>query len=230
MSVQPAEVEDDAVIITADAGVNVGRRGRAVGRRGLVRAGRDVRHSRAGRRDADPERRRVRQRGRRRDHRLTVLDRKTGAVATWDPTACGFGFRTSAFKHTDRYVVLDVTIPAGAARRCAAGPLPRTGPRLGRRTGRAAPSTDVREVVLGLRRSKGMVLDAAITTRGASARSSSTRSSTPSQVPDGLPALGGRRPVKLSAAWLIEKAGFGKGYGLDAAPARSPSRPSTPWR
>ncbi len=40
---------------------------------------------------------------------LTVLDRETGAVEQWDPQRCGFGFRTSAFKHTDRFVVLEVT-------------------------------------------------------------------------------------------------------------------------
>src|SRR6476646_5971592 len=39
---------------------------------------------------------------------LHVLDRASGTVEHWPPERCGFGFRTSAFKHTDRYVVLDV--------------------------------------------------------------------------------------------------------------------------
>ena len=52
------------------------------------------------------------------------------------------------------------------------------------------------------------------TTRGAPARSSPTRSSTRAHLPDGAPAWpqpDGR--VKTSAAWLIERAGFHKGYG-----------------
>ena len=52
------------------------------------------------------------------------------------------------------------------------------------------------------------------TTRGAPARSSPTRSSTQADLPDGAPAWpqpDGR--VKTSAAWLIEQAGFHKGYG-----------------
>ena len=52
------------------------------------------------------------------------------------------------------------------------------------------------------------------TTRGAPARSSPTRSSTRRDLPEGAPAWpqpDGR--VKTSAAWLIEQAGFHKGYG-----------------
>ena len=59
------------------------------------------------------------------------------------------------------------------------------------------------------------------TTRGAPARSSPTRSSTPAALPDGAPAWpqpDGR--VKTSAAWLIERAGFGKGYGAGRGAAR----------
>ncbi|MGH3266664.1 MAG: UDP-N-acetylmuramate dehydrogenase, partial [Trebonia sp.] len=40
---------------------------------------------------------------------VTVLDRNDGAVTRWGPRQCEFGFRTSVFKHTDRYLVLDVS-------------------------------------------------------------------------------------------------------------------------
>ncbi len=56
-----------------------------------------------------------------------------------------------------------------------------------------------------------------IPTRGASARSSSTRSSPPDQVPDGCPHWVTDGQMKLSAGWLIETAGFGKGYGTGRA-------------
>ena len=40
---------------------------------------------------------------------LQVLDRNDGVVRPFAPEQCGFAFRTSAFKHTDRFVVLEVT-------------------------------------------------------------------------------------------------------------------------
>ena len=66
---------------------------------------------------------------------LRVLDRQTGAVEDWDPERCGFGFRTSAFKHTDRYVVLTVTFRLATSAGRAAGALPRAGPPARRRAG-----------------------------------------------------------------------------------------------
>jgi UDP-N-acetylmuramate dehydrogenase len=39
---------------------------------------------------------------------VRVLDRRTGAVAELAPEACGFRYRTSVFKGTDRWVVLAV--------------------------------------------------------------------------------------------------------------------------
>ena len=152
---------------------------------------------------------------------LDVLDRQTGDVEHWDPELCGFGFRTSAFKHTDRYVVLRVSF------RLARSPLAppvrylELARRLGIEPGAGAPSAQVREVVLALRRSKGMVLDP----DDHDTWSVGSFFVNPFVAPDAragrLPALGRRRPaIKLSAAWLIENAGFGKGYGLDVGAGR----------
>ena len=55
------------------------------------------------------------------------------------------------------------------------------------------------------------------TTPGAPARSSPTRSSPPTGCPRSAGVAAARRLVKTSAAWLIERAGFGKGYGDGAA-------------
>ena len=114
------------------------------------------------RRDAGAERRRVRHRGGRHDRpaaRATTAGRARSS--DWDPQRCGFGFRTSAFKHTDRYVVLEVTFALPMSPRRAARPLPRGRPPPRRRAGRRAfRRPNVRDVVLELRRSKGMLLDA----------------------------------------------------------------------
>lgn len=145
---------------------------------------------------------------------VTVLDRVTGGIEMWLPERCGFGFRSSAFKHTDRYVVLDVTF---ALRHSPDGVPVRyleLARRLGVDPGGVASSRRVREVVLELRRSKGMVLDA----NDHDTWSVGSFFVNPFVSPDAAPAdcpqwtVDGK--VKLSAAWLIENAGFAKGFGL----------------
>jgi UDP-N-acetylmuramate dehydrogenase len=145
---------------------------------------------------------------------LHVYDRHTSRVEAWTPEQCGFGFRTSAFKHTDRYVVLDVTF---ALRRSPDGVPARyleLARRLGIEPGGIAPSTEVRETVLELRRSKGMVLDAGDhdtwSVGSFFVNPFVDAALAPTECPQWT--VGGR--VKLSAAWLIENAGFYKGYGL----------------
>jgi UDP-N-acetylmuramate dehydrogenase len=145
--------------------------------------------------------------------RVTVLDRHSGAVESWGPDRCGFGFRTSAFKHTDRYVVLDVTF---RLRRSPLAPPVRyleLARRLGVEAGTAAPSARVRDVVLELRRGKGMVLDGADHDTWSVGSFFVNPFVSPEQVPDGCPHWEVDGRMKLSAAWLIENAGFGKGYG-----------------
>jgi UDP-N-acetylmuramate dehydrogenase len=91
---------------------------------------------------------------------LQVLDRETGAVEDWNPVRCAFGFRTSAFKHTDRYVVLSVTFALTESPDAPPVRYLELARRLGVEQGATAPSVEVRKVVLELRASKGMVLDA----------------------------------------------------------------------
>jgi UDP-N-acetylmuramate dehydrogenase len=147
---------------------------------------------------------------------LHVLDRQSGAVEKWSPERCGFGFRTSAFKHTDRYVVLDVAFE-----------LPRTtdsppvrylevARRLGIEPGQTAPSERVREVVLELRAGKGMLLDPADHDTWSVGSFFVNPVVPPELVPDGCPNWVVDDQLKLSAAWLIEQSGFHKGYGRDA--------------
>jgi UDP-N-acetylmuramate dehydrogenase len=145
---------------------------------------------------------------------LRVFDRQTGEVSNWEPAACGFGFRTSAFKHTHRYIVLSVTF--GLRRSPDSVPVRylELAKRLGVEPGEVAPSNLVRDVVLELRRSKGMVLDADDhDTWSVGSFFVNPFVDAPMAPPD-CPQWIVDEGVKLSAAWLIENAGFPRGYGL----------------
>jgi UDP-N-acetylmuramate dehydrogenase len=151
---------------------------------------------------------------------LRVLDRETGAVEDWAPERCSFGFRTSAFKFTDRYIVLAVTF---RLRRSPIAPPARYAElarRLGVDPGDSAPSAEVRKVVLELRGSKGMVLDGDDPDTWSVGSFFVNPIVDPATVPDGCPNWPAPGGTKLSAAWLIENAGFGKGFGLDRGEGR----------
>jgi UDP-N-acetylmuramate dehydrogenase len=148
---------------------------------------------------------------------VRVLDRAAGVVHELPASDCGFRYRGSVFKHRDRWVVLSV---AFRLRRAAeSGPLRYA--ELVRAVGERAPLADVREAVLRLRRGKGMVIDPADpdsvsagsfftnpVLSGAEFAALRARAGTE---PPAWPEADGR--VKTSAAWLIERAGFTRGYG-----------------
>ena len=159
---------------------------------------------------------------------VRVLNRANGEIADLAPADCGFSYRASAFKREPgEWVVLAVTLelePQPESRPVRYAELART---LGVELGESAPLADVREAVLALRRSKGMVID-----RGdpdsVSAGSFFTNPILdpahfeqleervasvlgPDARPPSFPEPDGQ--VKTSAAWLVERAGFGRGYG-----------------
>jgi UDP-N-acetylmuramate dehydrogenase len=143
---------------------------------------------------------------------VRVFDRETGRVEDMSAADCGFVYRGSVFKYHDRRVVLSVTFRMGGI--AMSGPLryAELARALGVPVGGSAPLADVREAVLTLRRRKGMVIDPA-DPDSVSAGSFFTNPILET-APDGAPAWpepDGR--VKTSAAWLIERAGFHKGYG-----------------
>jgi len=147
-------------------------------------------------------------------------DRRDRTVRTIAAAECGFGYRTSRFKQDPaRHVVLTVTFQLrlgdlGAPVRYAE--LART---LGVEPGQRVPMPAVREAVLRLRRGKGMVLDA----EDHDTWSAGSFFTNPFLSPEQSRALPEDAPrweqpdgrVKTSAAWLIERSGFGKGYGND---------------
>jgi len=144
---------------------------------------------------------------------LSVFDRDTGEVESWTPERCGFGFRTSAFKHTDRYVILSVTFELTASTEAPPVRYAEVARRLGIEVGHTAPSVAVRDTVLELRASKGMLLDPDDHDTWSVGSFFVNPFVAPDAVPDGCPHWTVDGQVKLSAAWLIENAGFSKGYG-----------------
>ena len=147
-------------------------------------------------------------------------DRSAREVATFAAAECGFGYRTSRFKQDpQRYVVLSVTFQftlgdLGAPVRYAE--VART---LGVDAGERAPMTQVRDIVLGLRAGRGMVLDADDPDTWSAGSFFTNPFLTDEQaktLPDDAPRWEqADGTVKTSAAWLIERSGFGRGYGND---------------
>jgi UDP-N-acetylmuramate dehydrogenase len=144
---------------------------------------------------------------------LTVLDRSSGSIEQWDPARFGFGFRTSAFKHTDRFVVLDVTFTLTRSELGVPVRYLELARRLGIEPGSTAPSVQVRAEVLQLRRHKGMLLDPADHDTWSVGSFFVNPFVDPERVPAGAPHWEVDGRIKLSAAWLIEAAGFTRGYG-----------------
>ncbi len=158
---------------------------------------------------------------------VRVWDRRLRGVRTFAVADCGFGYRTSRFKADrfdacgGRHLVLSVTFqfrqgPAGGAALGAPVAYAELARTLGVDAGGRAPLAEVREAVLGLRRGKGMVLDPADHDTWSAGSFFTNPFLDADAVPDGAPAFPqADGSVKTSAAWLIERAGFGKGYGLD---------------
>lgn len=162
---------------------------------------------------------------------VRAYDRELHTEVTLSPEQCGFGYRHSVFKPTARYVVLGVTFALQRTPFSQPVRYAELAHTLGVRAGERAPLADVRATVLGLRRGKGMVLDPA----DVDTRSAGSFFTNPVLDPAALQALEVRvaqrlgpqaafprfpardGSVKTSAAWLIQHAGFGRGYGSGRA-------------
>ncbi|MDD4866036.1 MAG: UDP-N-acetylmuramate dehydrogenase [Mycobacterium sp.] len=168
--------------------------------------------------------------------RVRVLDRRSGAVR-WVPAGeLGFGYRSSVFKRTQAgfdipAVVLEVEFALDASGRSAPLRYGELASALGVAGGERADPRAVRAAVLMLRASKGMVLDAA----DHDTWSVGSFFTNPVVAPDVYRRLARRSAqpvphhpapdgVKLAAGWLVERAGFEKGYPDEAARCRLSTR------
>lgn len=148
---------------------------------------------------------------------LTVYDRETGLVERWLPEQCGFGsHRQSVFKHSDRWVVLDVTLRLRRDGQSNPVTFPQVAERLGIEVGGTAAPADVREAVIAQRRDRGMVLnpDDHDTWSVGSFFINPVLTEVPKRAAE-CPSHPDIKGTKLSAAWLIQHAGFPPGYGQD---------------
>ena len=144
--------------------------------------------------------------------RVEVLDRREGIVkwlTNWD---CRFGYRSSLFKNVerDRYVVLSVTY-----RLKIGGSATIRYPELLKEIGSVDDLEEVRGAVIRIRKRKGMVLDP----HDPDTKSDGSFFMNPivdAEIAESLPEMpkfpSNDGTVKLSAAWLIEHAGFHKGF------------------
>jgi UDP-N-acetylmuramate dehydrogenase len=146
---------------------------------------------------------------------VRAFDREARKVVDLSNTQCHFGYRTSAFKHAARYVILDVEISLGASAKSAAIRYAELAKALDIQLGDSAPTVDVRAAVLQLRAAKGMLVDAndpdSVSVGSFFTNPVLPAAEIPLNAPS-WPAVDGH--VKTSAAWLIEQAGFGRGYGV----------------
>jgi UDP-N-acetylmuramate dehydrogenase len=156
---------------------------------------------------------------------VRAYDRETDEIVDFTAEECGFAYRMSIFKRRDRWVVLSVELRLSLSRESAPIRYPELASALGVEIGGVADTSAVRDAVLKLRAGKGMVLDPAdpdtysvgsfftnpILTADSYAQLLERAAHAAVGSPPAWPAPDGT--VKVSAAWLIERAGFHKGYG-----------------
>jgi UDP-N-acetylmuramate dehydrogenase len=156
---------------------------------------------------------------------VRTWDRERQAIRTFSNSELKFAYRDSILKETTvngspRYVVLTVEFQLPLGRMSAPVRYAELARALGVEPGARADAKDVRREVLRLRASKGMVLDASdrdTFSTGSFFTNPVVPASLAAELPDGAPRYPAGRDglVKLSAAWLIDKSGFAKGYGLE---------------
>ena len=157
--------------------------------------------------------------------RVRAIDLREGGCVEFGASECGFGYRCSRFNSLDRgrYVVtrVDYRLMRGGAPTLRYADLQRAF------AGDTEPTlAEVAETVRRIRRGKGMLLvEGDPDCRSAGSffknpivdaeqvqRIATTEGKEPPRFPAGAEGL-----VKLPAAWLIEQAGFAKGFAMGAA-------------
>ena len=155
---------------------------------------------------------------------VRCFDRKERKLVELSNKDCGFEYRKSILNTTnlDRYVVLSVVY------RLTRGGEPKIVYKdLVERLGRVRPTLEgAREAVLSIRRSKSMVIDTGdpnSRSAGSFFKNPIIESSLADQILKGVDSdwvprfVAADQKVKIPAAWLIERAGFQKGYVLGNA-------------
>lgn len=153
---------------------------------------------------------------------VDAYDLESGDIRRFSNADCGFAYRTSRFNTADRgrYIILRVqfALQPGGQPQLAYADLKR------HFAGRGRPTlSEIREGVIAIRRGKGMVLDPADPDSHSAGsffknpvlsddqfRDLEQRAVARGLTVPNYPALSSQR--KVSAAWLVEQAGFKRGY------------------
>jgi len=158
---------------------------------------------------------------------VRAYDRAAARVFELAGSECGFAYRSSTFRMSARFVVLGVTFELERSSLGRPVRYPELARALEVELGARPPLAAVREAVLALRRQKGMVLDPcdpdsvsvgsfflnpvlSVELFAELERRVTERLGEPVRPPAWPEADGG---IKTSAAWLIERAGFHRGFG-----------------
>ena len=156
--------------------------------------------------------------------RVRLLDRRSGEDRWVSPDVLQFGYRTSILKHSQSRDRPRGGVRAGCRRAQRAAALRRAGDRAGRRSrGRAPTRAGARGGAVAARRARawcsttadhdtwsvGSFFTNPVVTHGR------VRPATATSVDGPVPNYPAPDGVKLAAGWLVERAGFGKGYPGD---------------
>jgi UDP-N-acetylmuramate dehydrogenase len=161
--------------------------------------------------------------------RVKLLDRPTGDVRWVPAEELDFGYRHSTLKNTSQAIVLEVEFALDERGLSAPLRYAELAAALGVPVGSRADPAQVRATVLSLRARKGMVLDPAdpdsvsvgsFFTNPVVPVDQFERMQADAEAP--IPNYPAPDGVKLAAGWLVEQAGFGRGF-----PGAGPCRLST---
>lgn len=176
---------------------------------------------------------------------VELLDRDSGELERFSAADCGFAYRDSVFKRTQkgstgRYVVLAVTFSLERSELSQPVGYAALAQGLDVAMGERVPLADARQAVLAQRRQRGMVWDADDHDTWSCGSFFTNPIITTAQMDDVrahvIERMGPNAPeppefdageglVKTSAAWLIDKAGYGKGYAMPGPAALSTKHP-----
>ncbi len=154
---------------------------------------------------------------------VRVWDRQERSIVEMTSDECEFGYRSSVFKRNqDRYVILQVVYDLPLDENTVVNYQQLAG-HLDARIGDAVDGNRVRDAVLNLRRSKGMVLEEAdqdTWSVGSFFMNPILNAEQAAQLPQECPVFQVGDGLKVSAAWLIERCGVDRGFHLPGSGAR----------